>query len=110
MSALVSCPLSMRDRSWSIEISVTACCAGTSCAIAGNGVASRIKAATRRMAVPFMVRLHRPTPPLRQAGCAGYGMAMTAPLETQAIIIGAGMSGLLAAIRVKQAGVDFAVL
>jgi len=35
---------------------------------------------------------------------------MTAPLETQAIIIGAGMSGLLAAIRMKQAGVDFAVL
>jgi cation diffusion facilitator CzcD-associated flavoprotein CzcO len=35
---------------------------------------------------------------------------MTAPLETQAIIIGAGMSGLLAAIRMKQSGIDFAVL
>jgi cation diffusion facilitator CzcD-associated flavoprotein CzcO len=35
---------------------------------------------------------------------------MTAPLETQAIIIGAGMSGLLAAIRMKQAGIDFVVL
>jgi cation diffusion facilitator CzcD-associated flavoprotein CzcO len=35
---------------------------------------------------------------------------MTAPLETQAIIIGGGMSGLLAAIRLKQAGVDFALL
>jgi cation diffusion facilitator CzcD-associated flavoprotein CzcO len=35
---------------------------------------------------------------------------MTAPLETQAIIIGAGMSGLLATIRMKQAGIDFVVL
>jgi cation diffusion facilitator CzcD-associated flavoprotein CzcO len=35
---------------------------------------------------------------------------MTALLETQVIIVGAGMSGLLAAIRMKQAGVDFAVL
>jgi cation diffusion facilitator CzcD-associated flavoprotein CzcO len=31
-------------------------------------------------------------------------------LDTQVIIVGAGMSGLLAAIRMKQAGVDFAVL
>ena len=35
---------------------------------------------------------------------------MTVPLETQVIIIGAGMSGLLAAIRMKQAGADFVVL
>lgn len=35
---------------------------------------------------------------------------MSAPLETQVIIVGAGMSGLLAAIRMKQAGVDFVVL
>jgi cation diffusion facilitator CzcD-associated flavoprotein CzcO len=35
---------------------------------------------------------------------------MTAPIETQVIIIGAGMSGLLAAIRMKQAGIDFVVL
>ena len=30
--------------------------------------------------------------------------------ETQVIIIGAGMSGLLAAIRMRQAGIDFALL
>lgn len=35
---------------------------------------------------------------------------MTALVETQVIIIGAGMSGLLAAIRMTQAGVDFVVL
>jgi len=35
---------------------------------------------------------------------------MTAPRETQVIIVGAGMSGLLAAIRMKQAGVDFVML
>ena len=35
---------------------------------------------------------------------------MTEPAETQVVIIGAGMSGLLAAIRMKQAGVDFALL
>jgi cation diffusion facilitator CzcD-associated flavoprotein CzcO len=35
---------------------------------------------------------------------------MTQPVETQVIIVGAGMSGLLAAIRMKQNGVDFALL
>ena len=37
-------------------------------------------------------------------------VAMTTPLDLQVIVVGAGMSGLLAAIRMKQAGVDFAVL
>ncbi len=35
---------------------------------------------------------------------------MPEPTETQVVIIGAGMSGLLAAIRMQQAGVDFALL
>lgn len=39
----------------------------------------------------------------------GYGDGMTTT-SLQTIIIGAGMSGLLAAIRLKQAGVEFVVL
>src|SRR2546425_5975547 len=53
MSTLVSCPLSMRDRSWSIDISATPCCAGASCAIAGNGVASNNKARAERIDFPI---------------------------------------------------------